>query len=75
MTDSPIQSRAWELADEPTIWFAVLQRARRTGKSDLARQARLALTRLGVRVSFRNHHPRKQTGSDAEGIGRPRRGA
>lgn len=38
--------------DSPTAWFAVLERALRTGDSDLAARAKRELERLGVTVSF-----------------------
>ena len=74
MLNSPKRPSCWKLADEGTVWFAVLQRARRTGERSLARQARLALTQLGIHVSYRNHRPSDQTGCTAEGIDHPRRG-
>jgi hypothetical protein len=38
--------------DSPTAWFAVLERARRTGDTDLQRLAESHLHRLGVCVEF-----------------------
>jgi hypothetical protein len=38
--------------DSPVVWFAVLERAKRTNDFDLAAQARRELVRLGVKVSF-----------------------
>ncbi len=39
-------------ADSPTLWIALLERARRTGDCDLAVKAERELHRLGVRVEF-----------------------
>jgi len=40
------------LRDEPYVWLAVLERARREGDYDLAAYADAELRRLGVRVSY-----------------------
>ena len=40
------------LPDSPTAWFAVLERAVRTGDAKLERRARQELARLGVSVSL-----------------------
>lgn len=41
-----------ESIDSPTTWFAVLERALRTGDFDLAARAKRELERLGVTVTF-----------------------
>lgn len=41
-----------ELADSPTAWFALLERAKRTGDVELALRAQEHLRRLGVKVEF-----------------------
>jgi len=41
------------LADSPTAWFAVLERAIRAGNRELEEHARSQLARLGVDVEFR----------------------
>lgn len=39
-------------ADNPVLWFALLERARRTGDPSLDRRARRALSRAGIRVTY-----------------------
>jgi hypothetical protein len=41
-----------DLRDSPTAWFALLERAKRTGDRELADRARRELERLGVHVTF-----------------------
>lgn len=41
-----------ELTDSPTAWFALLERAKRTGDVDLALKAQEQLRQLGVKVEF-----------------------
>jgi hypothetical protein len=56
MADTSKRSSAWDLADSGTVWFALLQRARRTGETSLAKQARRALADIGIRVSYQRCH-------------------
>jgi hypothetical protein len=42
-----------KLLNSPAAWFALLERARRTGDTELERRAMDELKRLGVDVRFR----------------------
>jgi len=41
-----------EAENSPTAWFALLERARQTGRPDLEQRAMEELRRLGVEVRF-----------------------
>ena len=46
-----------QAAISPVLWFALLERARRTADRELERRARRALSRSGIRVAY---GPRQQ---------------
>lgn len=60
-----VRPQADDAAEEsPTAWFAVLERARRTGDYVLAAQAQRELDRLGVVVKYPAKRPNRKGGRD-----------
>lgn len=52
LSDDQLEIARQEAVESPTVWFAVLERARLTNDIALAEEAQCALHRLGVTVSF-----------------------
>lgn len=52
LSDDQLERARQEAADSPTVWFAVLERARLANDAALVEEAQHSLLRLGVTVTF-----------------------